>query len=240
MTRTVTHTDEYVDVVPLLQSMSSLDAADPRFTRLRDRAVTRCPPSAEHVARRFDGRGEVHEQIRRSSDALSHELGRPPTRREIADELRAEESTVAAGVLAGHGYRALSLDGSVGDAAGARRSSHPVDKLFVSGRSCAICAAEYAALVLDSVPEDSAPALPAHGCHRVSCALETVEHSTPVPHDHRERLVIVVAACIAGCHHAPPGRGPSAAPCRRFAPPRCRHTPNDRGPHMSRRPHDNR
>lgn len=177
MTRTGAPADEYADVVRILRSMSTLDPADPRFGKLRDRAVTRCLPLAEHVARRFDGRGEVHDdlvqvarlglvnavdrfdtavgadfvafavptmmgeirryfrdagwavrvprrlqevhqQIHRSADVLSQRLGRPPTRREIADELQVEESTVAAGVLAGNGYKALSMDVAVAGSQG--------------------------------------------------------------------------------------------------------------------------
>lgn len=177
MTRTGTHSDGYEDVVHVLRAMSLLDPADPRFGTLRDHVVTRCLPLAEHVARRFGGRGEghddlvqvarlglvnavdrfdtdvggdfvafavptmigevrryfrdagwsvrvprrlkeIHQQVRRAAETLSQELGRAPTRREIADELEVDEATVTAGVLAGHAYRTVSLDTAVRDRAG--------------------------------------------------------------------------------------------------------------------------
>lgn len=36
---------------------------DPRRSALRDELVTRCLPLAEHIARRFDGRGESHDDL---------------------------------------------------------------------------------------------------------------------------------------------------------------------------------
>ncbi|MFF2028361.1 sigma-70 family RNA polymerase sigma factor, partial [Streptomyces sp. NPDC058171] len=43
--------------------MAALDEDDPRRSRLRDAVVTRCLPLAEHIARRFDGRGEAHDDL---------------------------------------------------------------------------------------------------------------------------------------------------------------------------------
>lgn len=57
------HTDGYRDVVPVFESMATLDHADPRYRRLRDAVVTRCLPLADHIARRFDGRGEFHDDL---------------------------------------------------------------------------------------------------------------------------------------------------------------------------------
>ncbi|WP_422336028.1 SigB/SigF/SigG family RNA polymerase sigma factor [Rhodococcus sp. (in: high G+C Gram-positive bacteria)] len=50
--------DQYHDVHPLFETISSLNADDPRRVTLRDRAVERCLPLAEHIARRFRNRGE--------------------------------------------------------------------------------------------------------------------------------------------------------------------------------------
>ena len=163
------HTDEYRDVGAVFESMAVLDPADPRYRTLRDAVVTRCLPLADHIARRFDGRGEFHDdlvqvarvglvnavnrfdvqvgsdfvafavptmmgevrrhfrdigwavrvprrvkelhlEITRSSALLSQRLGRAPTRREIASELRIGEDDVAEGLLAGGAYRTVSVD----------------------------------------------------------------------------------------------------------------------------------
>lgn len=50
--------DEYGDVRPMLATLHSLDVDDPDRRDLRDAAITRCLPLAEHIARRFDRRGE--------------------------------------------------------------------------------------------------------------------------------------------------------------------------------------
>lgn len=49
---------EYAHLTPLLEEYSSLDADDPRRERLRDRLVTGYLPVAQHIARRFNHRGE--------------------------------------------------------------------------------------------------------------------------------------------------------------------------------------
>lgn len=43
--------------------MAALGEDDPRRSVLRDALVTRCLPLAEHIARRFDGRGEAHDDL---------------------------------------------------------------------------------------------------------------------------------------------------------------------------------
>ncbi|WP_430335615.1 SigB/SigF/SigG family RNA polymerase sigma factor [Rhodococcus sp. ACT016] len=43
--------------------MATLDHTDPRYRMLRDSVVTRCLPLADHIARRFDGRGEFHDDL---------------------------------------------------------------------------------------------------------------------------------------------------------------------------------
>ncbi|QCQ91143.1 SigB/SigF/SigG family RNA polymerase sigma factor [Rhodococcus sp. SGAir0479] len=63
MSRSVEHTDRYRDVGPVFESMATLDRTDPRYRRLRDTVVTRCLPLADHIARRFDGRGEFHDDL---------------------------------------------------------------------------------------------------------------------------------------------------------------------------------
>jgi RNA polymerase sigma-B factor len=55
--------DEYDDVKQKFAEIASLDADDPHRARLRDELVTRCLPLAEHIARRFDGRGEAHDDL---------------------------------------------------------------------------------------------------------------------------------------------------------------------------------
>ncbi|CAM2890339.1 SigB/SigF/SigG family RNA polymerase sigma factor [Prescottella defluvii] len=165
--------DEYRDVGPVFESMAVLDRRDPRYRVLRDSVITRCLPLADHIARRFDGRGEFHDdlvqvarvglvnavnrydadvgsdfvafavptmmgevrrhfrdtgwsvrvprrtkelhlEIGRTAGALSQRLGRPPTRRELAAELRVREDAVVDGLLAGNAYRTVTLDAGRG------------------------------------------------------------------------------------------------------------------------------
>ncbi|MGO4202220.1 SigB/SigF/SigG family RNA polymerase sigma factor [Rhodococcus sp. TAF43] len=63
MNPAVERTDEYRDVGPVFESMASLDRRDPRYRVLRDSVITRCLPLADHIARRFDGRGEFHDDL---------------------------------------------------------------------------------------------------------------------------------------------------------------------------------
>ncbi|MDV7240522.1 MULTISPECIES: SigB/SigF/SigG family RNA polymerase sigma factor [Rhodococcus] len=55
--------DEYQDVAALFERKAALDEDDPERRILRDALVTRCLPLAEHIARRFDGRGEAHDDL---------------------------------------------------------------------------------------------------------------------------------------------------------------------------------
>lgn len=50
--------DSYDELEPLLAEVAALAAADPRRNMLRELAIRRCLPLAEHVARRYSGRGE--------------------------------------------------------------------------------------------------------------------------------------------------------------------------------------
>lgn len=63
VSRSVAHTDRYRDVGPVFESMATLDRTDPKYRMLRDAVVTRCLPLADHIARRFDGRGEFHDDL---------------------------------------------------------------------------------------------------------------------------------------------------------------------------------
>jgi len=55
--------DEYADVADSLNELRSLPEDDPERACLRDSVVERCLPLAEHIARRFDGRGESLEDL---------------------------------------------------------------------------------------------------------------------------------------------------------------------------------
>ncbi|GGF95446.1 RNA polymerase sigma factor SigF [Rhodococcoides trifolii] len=55
--------DEYADVAERFRAISALPEGDPQRRVKRDALVTRCLPLAEHIARRFDGRGEAHDDL---------------------------------------------------------------------------------------------------------------------------------------------------------------------------------
>lgn len=55
--------DEYWDVKALFENLAELPADAPDRRSRRDAIVTRCLPLAEHIARRFDGRGEAHDDL---------------------------------------------------------------------------------------------------------------------------------------------------------------------------------
>ncbi|NLE78943.1 MAG: SigB/SigF/SigG family RNA polymerase sigma factor [Rhodococcus sp.] len=55
--------DEYKDVKAMFEELATFDPGDPHRGRKRDAIVTRCLPLAEHIARRFDGRGEAHDDL---------------------------------------------------------------------------------------------------------------------------------------------------------------------------------
>ncbi len=54
---------EYADVAESLEKLAALPEDDPQRSRLRDDIVTRCLPLAEHIALRFAGRGETHDDL---------------------------------------------------------------------------------------------------------------------------------------------------------------------------------
>ncbi|WP_422749093.1 RNA polymerase sigma factor SigF [Mycobacterium sp. WMMD1722] len=54
---------EYSDVAEMFRVLQGLEADTPKFQRQRDRIVERCLPLADHIARRFDGRGEPRDDL---------------------------------------------------------------------------------------------------------------------------------------------------------------------------------
>jgi RNA polymerase sigma-B factor len=55
--------DEYHDVKEIFEQLATLDCNGPEFSSVRGALVQRCLPLAEHIARRFDGRGESHDDL---------------------------------------------------------------------------------------------------------------------------------------------------------------------------------
>lgn len=56
-------TSEYADVRDMFRELSGLSEDSPARGRQRERIVERCLPLADHIARRFDGRGEPREDL---------------------------------------------------------------------------------------------------------------------------------------------------------------------------------
>lgn len=54
---------EYADVPEMFRQLVALPAESPEFCAQRDKIVERCLPLADHIARRFDGRGEAREDL---------------------------------------------------------------------------------------------------------------------------------------------------------------------------------
>ncbi|KIA64290.1 SigB/SigF/SigG family RNA polymerase sigma factor [Nocardia vulneris] len=55
--------DSYDDIEPALLELSDLDSDDPGHPELRATIVRRCLPLADHIARRFSGRGETYDDL---------------------------------------------------------------------------------------------------------------------------------------------------------------------------------
>ena len=56
-------TSEYADVRDMFRELSGMSEDSPDHERQRERIVERCLPLADHIARRFDGRGEPREDL---------------------------------------------------------------------------------------------------------------------------------------------------------------------------------
>ncbi|WP_435590735.1 RNA polymerase sigma factor SigF [Nocardia sp. bgisy118] len=59
----VARTDTYDNVEPWFEKLASLDENDPNRQRVREDIVRMCLPLAEHIARRFAGRGEAFDDL---------------------------------------------------------------------------------------------------------------------------------------------------------------------------------
>ncbi len=54
---------EYADVGQMFRELAKCDPDSPEFRVQRDKIVQRCMPLADHIARRFEGRGEPREDL---------------------------------------------------------------------------------------------------------------------------------------------------------------------------------
>ncbi|WP_067542230.1 RNA polymerase sigma factor SigF [Nocardia crassostreae] len=60
--------DSYDNIEPLFKEIADLDPDDPQRDVLRERLIGRCMPLADHIARRFSGRGETFEDLLQVAD----------------------------------------------------------------------------------------------------------------------------------------------------------------------------
>lgn len=56
-------TAEYADVLDMFRRLRTLTDGSPDHNAQRDRIIERCLPLADHIARRFDGRGESRDDL---------------------------------------------------------------------------------------------------------------------------------------------------------------------------------
>lgn len=56
-------TSEYADVPDLFRELATMGPDSDRFRRQRAHIIERCLPLADHIARRFDGRGEARDDL---------------------------------------------------------------------------------------------------------------------------------------------------------------------------------
>ncbi|QIS02643.1 SigB/SigF/SigG family RNA polymerase sigma factor [Nocardia brasiliensis] len=61
--RTHSRGDSYDNIEPWFEKMTALEADDPHRGELREEIMRRCLPLAEHIARRFAGRGETFDDL---------------------------------------------------------------------------------------------------------------------------------------------------------------------------------
>lgn len=59
----VSRPNEYADVPDMFRELATLEADSSDFQRHRDVIVQRCLPLADHIARRFEGRGEPRDDL---------------------------------------------------------------------------------------------------------------------------------------------------------------------------------
>ena len=172
--RMPSHTEnQYADVTDMFAHLATLEPQSIAYLRQRDAIIQRCLPLANHIARRFDNRGEPFEdlvqvarvglisavtrydpdngaaflafavptimgevrrhfrdhgwsvkvprrlkelnlQLRKSREALSHQLGRAPTASEIAAYLGVDREEVVQAQIASSSYTTLSADAPLG------------------------------------------------------------------------------------------------------------------------------
>ncbi|WP_107657598.1 RNA polymerase sigma factor SigF [Nocardia suismassiliense] len=55
--------DSYDNIEPLFEKIAALDQGDPRRETMREELIGRCLPLAEHIARKFAGRGENFDDL---------------------------------------------------------------------------------------------------------------------------------------------------------------------------------
>ncbi|WP_238846652.1 SigB/SigF/SigG family RNA polymerase sigma factor [Nocardia arthritidis] len=55
--------DSYDDIEPWFDKLAALDTLDPHRNALREHIIELCLPLADHIARRFAGRGEAYEDL---------------------------------------------------------------------------------------------------------------------------------------------------------------------------------
>ncbi|MBF6079156.1 RNA polymerase sigma factor SigF [Nocardia beijingensis] len=55
--------DSYDNIEPWFEKLAAMDEGDPHRAALREEVTRRCLPLAEHIARKFAGRGEAYEDL---------------------------------------------------------------------------------------------------------------------------------------------------------------------------------